>query len=262
MGIDRIKTPRLALSPPPPEVPEAQLHAFHARTRRKGVNPFVYWPVRLSFQPFFRLYFRMERIGRRHIPSSGGVILASNHRSFIDPFLIACLVRRPVYFMAKQEIFNRRWQAWLLNNLGAFPVRRAAHDGDSMETAREILARGGCLVIFPEGTRVRPGPLGEAHRGVGRLALQTGARVVPVAVYGTENIRRGWRIRPRKVRLRCGRPLQFPTAEHPSLRAAGMVTERVWACVNLQWEWLGGAPAPREDVAAVERDEPRVGEAV
>ena len=262
MGLDRIRTPRLALTPPPPQVADDELHAFHARTRAKGVNPLVYWPVRLTFQPFFRLYFRMERIGRRHIPSSGPVILASNHRSFVDPFLVACLVRRPVYFMAKQEIFNRRWQAWVLNNLGAFPVRRGASDQDSMDTARGILARGGCVVIFPEGTRVRPGPIGAARRGVGRLALQTGAKVVPVAVFGTEDIRRGWRIRPRKVRLRAGRPLQFPTARDPSLRAAGMVTERVWACVNLQWEWLGGTPAPREEVAATAHEERRVGEAV
>ena len=79
-----------------------------------------------------------------------------------------------------------------------------------METARIILERGGAVGIFPEGTRVRPGPLGDPKRGVGRLALETGAPVVPVAITGTEDIRRGWRIRPRKVRVRCGRALTFP----------------------------------------------------
>ena len=68
---------------------------------------------------------------------------------------------------------------------------------------------------------------------------------MPVAVIGTEDVRDGWRIRPRKVRIRCGPPLCFPTLEHPSRKLAAAVTSRVWACVSLQWEWLGGARAPR-----------------
>jgi 1-acyl-sn-glycerol-3-phosphate acyltransferase len=170
------------------------------------------------------------------------VILAANHRSFLDPFVIGTLLRRPVYYVAKKELFERRWQAWILNALGAFPVDRGASDEEMNRTARAILERGDCVVIFPEGTRVRPGPLGSAKRGVGRLALQTGAPVVPVAVTGTEAVRRGWRIRPHKVRIRCGRPLTFPHVEAPSPRLAGAVTERIWPCVMLQWEWLGGVP--------------------
>ena len=106
------------------------------------------------------------------------------------------------------------------------------------------------MVIFPEGTRVRPGPLGKPHRGVGRLALQTGARVVPVAVMGTEDVRRGWRIRPRKIRIRCGTALCYPTVPEPSQAIALGVAERIWACVSLQWEWLGGARAVRREQLA------------
>jgi glycerol-3-phosphate dehydrogenase (NAD(P)+) len=218
---------------------------FHRRTRERGVNALVYWMVRGLLQPFFHAYFRMERIGARHVPRTGPVILASNHRSFLDPFIIGMLTRRPVYYVAKEELFRRSWQAWLLSSLGAFPVRRGVGDRDAIATAREILRRGDCVVIFPEGTRVRPGPLGRPRRGVGRLALETGARVVPVAIIGTEDIRRGLRIRPRKVRVRCGLPLSFPSAREPSLQMAGSVTERVWACVSLQWEWLGGPRSPR-----------------
>ena len=224
-----------------------QLDAFREHCLARGVNPVLYWPVRAVLLPSFLLYFRLKRVGREHIPSDGPVLFAANHRSFLDPFVIGALTRRPVYYMAKRELFERRWQAWLLNGLGAFPVDRGTGDEHAMTTARTILERGDCVVIFPEGTRVRPGPLGHPHRGVGRLALQTGALVVPVAVIGTEDVRRGWRIRPRKVTLRCGRPLRFPIAERPSPSMALGVAERIWACVSLQWEWLGGASATQSE---------------
>jgi 1-acyl-sn-glycerol-3-phosphate acyltransferase len=221
------------------------LNGFREHALARGVNPLLYWSARVILLPFFLLYFRLDRIGREHVPSSGPVLLAANHRSFLDPFVIGTLTRRPVYYMAKRELFERRWQAWLLNSLGAFPIDRGAGDKHAMATARAILERGDCVVVFPEGTRVRPGPLGHPRRGVGRLALQTGARVVPVAVMGTEDVRRGWRIRPRKVTLRCGRPLRFPIVKHPSPSIALGVAERIWACVTLQWEWLGGARMAR-----------------
>ncbi len=221
----------------------SQLNSLREHSLSRGVNPLLYWPVRAVLLPFFLLYFRLERGGRECIPRSGPVLLAANHRSFLDPFVIGALTRRPVYYVAKRELFERRWQAWLLNSLGAFPIDRGAGDEDAMATARAILERGDCVVIFPEGTRVRPGPLGRPHRGVGRLALQTGARVVPVAVIGTEDVRRGWRIRSRKVRIRCGAPLGYPTLADPSRAISLGVAERIWACVNLQWEWLGGVSA-------------------
>jgi 1-acyl-sn-glycerol-3-phosphate acyltransferase len=227
-----------------------RLAELRERARRRGVNPVVYWIVRMLFLPFFLVYFRLERIGREHVPARGPVIFASNHRSFIDPFIIGALTRRPVYYVAKRELFRHRLVGWWLSSLGAFPIDRGRSDEDAMDAARQILARGDAVVIFPEGTRVRPGPLGCPRRGVGRLALETGACVVPVAVFGTEAIRRGLRVRPHHVRVRVGRPLAFPRAEQPSKRVAGAVTRRIWACVSLQWEWLGGAqPAERPRVA-------------
>jgi glycerol-3-phosphate dehydrogenase (NAD(P)+) len=223
------------------------LDSLREHTLARGVNPVLYWTLRAILVPFFLVCFRLDRIGREHLPRRGPLLLAANHRSFLDPFVIGTLVRRPVYYMAKRELFENRWLAWLLNGLGAFPVDRGAGDRAAMDTARAILARGDCVVIFPEGTRVRPGPLGDPRRGVGRLALETGAPVAPVAAIGTEDVRRGWRIRPRKVRLRVGRPLLFPTVERPSPALAAGVTARIWACVCLQWEWLGGVGATRGD---------------
>ena len=218
---------------------------LHRRAREHGANPIVYWLVRAVLQPFFLIYFRMSRIGREHIPAEGPVIIASNHRSFLDPFVIATMARRPMYYVAKKEIFVWGWEAWLLNALGAFPVDRGAGDAEMIKTAKAILGRGEIVLMFPEGTRTRPGALGKPKRGVGRLALETGAPVVPVAVIGTEAVRRGWRFRPHKVRIRAGRPLRFPHVEDASPALAMAVTERIWPCVMLQWEWLGGLPPIR-----------------
>jgi 1-acyl-sn-glycerol-3-phosphate acyltransferase len=221
------------------------------RAGERGVNRLVYRIVRLLFLPFFRIWFRLDRVGREHIPADGPVIFAANHRSFLDPFVISACQKRPLYFVAKQELFQKnRLQTWFLNSLGAFPIDRGSGDEASMDTARRILERGDGVMIFPEGTRVRPGPLGHPRRGVGRLALESGATVVPVAVIGSGDVRRGWRIRPRKVRIRCGPPLRFPHVERPSPALAKAVTDRIWPCVELQWEWLGGTP-PLRRVAIV-----------
>jgi glycerol-3-phosphate dehydrogenase (NAD(P)+) len=227
------------------------LDRLHRRAREQRANTIVYAIVRVTFQTFFHLYFRLSRIGREHIPKRGPVIIASNHRSFLDPFVIATMARRPMYYVAKRELFEfHPVVAWFLAALGAFPVDRGAGDAEFVTTAKAILGRGDIVLMFPEGTRTRPGTLGKAHRGVGRLALESGAPVVPVAVIGTEAVRRGWRIRPHKIRIRAGRALRFPQVAEPSPALAGAVTDRIWPLVMLQWEWLGGL-APLRRVAII-----------
>lgn len=177
---------------------EQHLSPHHERVRRRGVNRPVYWAIRAVVQPAIQLYFRLRRTGRAHIPE-GGVILASNHRSFLDPFVIGLCLRRPVYFVAKRELFQYRLVGRLLNALGAFPIERGASDQQSLATARAPLERGEAVVIFPEGTRVRQ------------------------------------LIRPVRVHVRRGRPLTYPAVQRPSRRLAAEVTARVWPCVELQW---------------------------
>jgi len=117
---------------------------YHRRAREHRANLLLYGFVRVTFQAFFLVYFRMKRIGREYIPKRGPVIIASNHRSFLDPFVIACMARRPMYYVAKKEIFQyNRLLAWALGALGAFPVDRGAGDAQFIETAKAILARGG-----------------------------------------------------------------------------------------------------------------------
>jgi glycerol-3-phosphate dehydrogenase (NAD(P)+) len=215
----------------------------HNRARASGANLFVYWCFRIPVEVVMKLYFRASRTGREHIPRSGPAILASNHRSFIDPWVIGTMANRPVYYVAKSELFKNPVVAWLITALGAFPVERGTGDRDTIQTAKELLDRGELVLIFPEGTRTRPGPLGKPKRGVARLALETGVPVVPIAVIGTERIRKGILLRPFKIRARAGMPMQFERAEQSTPEQAAAAVERIWQRVSLQWEWLGGTPS-------------------
>jgi len=226
---------------------QSRLRRYHAYTRRHGVNWPMYLVARVLMTPFFLVYFRYVREMRENGRIKGGLIVASNHRSFLDPFAIGGALPwgRPMNYVAKVELFERRWQGWLLSRLGAFPICRGESDEESVETARQVVEHGGAVCIFPEGTRIRSGTLASPKRGVGHLALRTGAPVLPAAVFGTEHVRRGWRIRPRKVKVRLGRAVTFPRVERPSPPLAENVTARIWPSVLLQWEAMGGLPPMR-----------------
>ena len=219
---------------------------LHARARQGGVNPIVYWLMRAWLQPFAHLYWRLSRIGREHIPAVGpgdlrlqpSVVPRSVHRRPLQP---------PARLLRGQGGAVQAPASSAGSSARSARSRSAAapRDADMIETAKAILKRGDPVLIFPEGTRTRPGALGKPKRGVGRLALETGATVVPVAMIGTEAIRKGIRIRPNKIRVRIGAPLQFPQVDEATSQLAAAVTDRIWPNVMLQWEWLGGLPPLR-----------------
>src|ERR671937_2203366 len=187
--------PRASAPPRTDEViGEERFERYHRYARERGVTPVLYIIVRGLIVPCMLVWLRLSRHGREHARVKGGLIVASNHRSFLDPFVIGATLpwRRRIQFVAKVELFEPRWQGWLLSRLGAFPIRRGQSDETAIETARVVLDRGGTICIFPEGTRIRSGSLATPKRGVGRLALETGAAVAPVAVHGSEQVRRGW----------------------------------------------------------------------
>ncbi|MHB8491852.1 MAG: lysophospholipid acyltransferase family protein, partial [Solirubrobacteraceae bacterium] len=143
------------------------------------------------------------------VPRTGAAIIAPNHFSTLDHFFVAMYLRRRVRFMAKSQLFKGPL-APVLRHLGAFPVRRGARDEDAMGTALEILRKGGVVVIYPEGGRSRTHAIAERARpGVGRLALESGAPVIPVAIHGSQRARNWKRLDFPKITVRYGRPMGF-----------------------------------------------------
>ena len=124
------------------------------------------------------------------MPADGPVILAPNHFSNMDHFFAGVYIRRKIRFMAKSQLFFRNpILDYIYRVGGVFPVRRGHHDEEAFITAHSILDRGGCVLMYAEGGRSRTGRLGEAKPGVGRLALESGVPVVPVAIHGSQGVR-------------------------------------------------------------------------
>jgi 1-acyl-sn-glycerol-3-phosphate acyltransferase len=187
---------------------------FHAWARQHGAD-WVQDLVRLAVVPFCMLVYRARAIDAELVPASGPAIIAPNHFSTLDHFFVAMYLRRRVRFMAKSQLF-RGPLAWIMRHGGAFPVRRGHRDEEAMVSALEILAGGGVVVIYPEGGRSRSAQIGEqARRGVGRLALESGAPVVPVAIHGSQRARNWKRLEFPTVLIRYGAPLHF-AARTPS----------------------------------------------
>jgi 1-acyl-sn-glycerol-3-phosphate acyltransferase len=214
----------------------------HRRAREKGVSRGLYALVRAVLAPLVRGWFRMRVTGREHVPGHGAAILAPNHKSFLDSFFIGLATRRHLRFMGKVELFEGPW-GWLLVRLGAFPVRRGESDAEALRTARAILSQGGLLAIFPEGTRVRdPRALGSPRRGAGRLALESGAPLVPAAITGTDHLWLGPVPKPKRVQVTFAAPI--PVAEMASTPdEAGRVVEQVlWPEIESEFGRLLARP--------------------
>ena len=174
----------------------------------------AYWVLKIVLTPILYVVYRIRVEGKEHLPREGAVILAANHRSFLDSIFIPLLVSRRVTFVAKAEYFDDPKTAWFFRAVGQIPIRReggSASEG-ALAAAREVLATGGVFGIYPEGTRTRDGYLHKGRTGVARLALSTGAPLVPVGMVGTDECQPTDAKLPRlfrKVTIRFGPPLSM-----------------------------------------------------
>lgn len=191
------------------ERPAEYFAKFHDRARGNRQGGLVYFLARCVVTPPTLLLYRLRAIGRENVPKKGPVILAPNHLSQLDHFFCGIYLRRSIRFMAKSQLFGPRGLTWVLHRGGAFPVRRGHADEEAIETAKAVLGHGNALLIYAEGGRSRSGDLSEPRPGVGRIALETGVPVVPVAIHGSAGVRAWYKLRFPKVTVQYGEPLTF-----------------------------------------------------
>jgi 1-acyl-sn-glycerol-3-phosphate acyltransferase len=200
----------------------------------------VLWQVSRALAiPAFYGAMRLRREGYEHVPPRGPTLIVSNHVSQMDPPLAgAAALPRRLHFMAKSELFRFRPLGWYISRLGAFPVVRGGADREAMRTAREVLARGDALIMFPEGTRTTTGMLRPPFPGAGSLALEPGVAVVPCAIWGSQRA-----LGP--VRVVFGPPLDLSDlAEGPRGERSREAARRMMAAIAALLPAAGGPAQP------------------
>jgi 1-acyl-sn-glycerol-3-phosphate acyltransferase len=164
----------------------------------------------------FRVLFAVEYHGLENVPPNGAVIIAGNHPSYLDPVLIWLPIQRTIHFMAWDALFRVPLLGQLIRSLGAFPVDIRKGKGESaFREALRVLNEGDALGIFPEGQRSEEGPMGELRTGVARLAIETGASIVPVTIGGAFRAWPKWKLlpKPAKIIVRYHEPLRLDEAD-------------------------------------------------
>lgn len=194
--------------------PAAYFDQFHA-SARKGVG-WTYPLVRAIISLPALLIYRVRAIEVKNVPRTGPLLLAPNHFSQMDHFFVGLYLRRQIRFMAKSQMFGPPVLTYIYKHGGVFPVRRGHHDEEAFKTAFTILDQEGMLLVYAEGGRSRSSELGEVKPGIGRIALEAGVPVVPVAIHGSSKVRRWKRFRFPKVTVQFGEPVSFPREESPS----------------------------------------------
>jgi 1-acyl-sn-glycerol-3-phosphate acyltransferase len=209
---------------------------FHEAARR-GIG-WTYTLARAVLTIPTILLYRVRAIGAENVPKEGPLVLAPNHLSQMDHFFTGVYLRRKIRFMAKSQLFGPPVLTYIYKHGGVFPVRRGHHDEEAFETVRQLLAQGEMLLVYAEGGRSRSGQLGEPKPGIGRIALESGVPIVPVAIHGSATVRRWKRLRFPRVTVQFGAPLTFAVEEAPSRERQLEVATEVFGQVREMYEGL------------------------
>ena len=217
--------------------PKEFFDRYHERVRTKDPN-WVYEATRMCACTYAWVFFRLQSHDAFRVPVRGPVIIAPNHFSFMDHFFVAAGVRRRVQFMAKSQMFSGLLKH-IYTNGGVFPVRRGVADEEAFVSAQTILERGNPVVMYCEGGRSRSADLSEKpKRGIGRLALESGATVVPTAIHGSSKVRNWKRGQFPKVHVKYGDPIQWNRVGDPTRDQQQAVADSIFGEIKTLYSGL------------------------
>jgi 1-acyl-sn-glycerol-3-phosphate acyltransferase len=242
------------------ERPKEHFDRYHERVRAGEPEAHVYETVRIFTVLYALSVFRARGQGSERVPG-GPLIVAPNHASFMDHFITGAFIRRRVQFMAKSQMFKPPLGPLVYSPGGVFPVRRGHHDEEAFITSLHVLGRDGAVVIYCEGGRSRTGRLADSAKpGIGRLALETGVPVVPVAILGSHQVRNWKRLHFPRVTVSYGEPFRFDVVEHPTREqqqeAADYILEQIRTLhAELQERGHGGARRAVQANSGIDKDQ-------
>ncbi|MDR2811649.1 MAG: 1-acyl-sn-glycerol-3-phosphate acyltransferase [Endomicrobium sp.] len=171
----------------------------------KEKSSFLFLLGRQMFRIMFKLFYRYCIEGSQNIPNTGGAVIAPNHISFFDPPLTGAAMKRPLYFMAKKELFDIPVFGWTIKQTNAFSVKRGVQDMSAVKHAFSLLEKGRLLLMFPEGTRSRDGKLGKARAGAGMMACSAQVPLIPVKIENTNMM-----LKFKRIKIKYGKPIYPP----------------------------------------------------
>jgi len=203
------------------------------REREPLISLALYHAFKWSIvSPMLHAYFRGRIYGVENVPKSGKVVVVSNHASYFDPPIVSNCVRRPVAYMAKEELFEVPVLAQVIKLYGAYPVSRGSADRNSIRAALDYLENGWAVGVFLEGTRTPDGRITDPKRGAALLAAKAKAPFLPVSLWGSEKILQKGSALPRAVPLtiRIGKLIDAPTSTNKAELQA--VTDQCATAIN------------------------------
>jgi 1-acyl-sn-glycerol-3-phosphate acyltransferase len=214
--------------------PAEYFDQFHAAAR-KGVG-WTYTFARIILTLPTMLLWRVRAIGLENVPKTGPLVLAPNHFSQMDHFFVGLYLRRKIRFMAKSQLFGPPVLTYIYKHGGVLPIRRGNHDEEAFETVRQLLDQGEMLLVYAEGGRSRSQKLGEPKPGIGRIALESGVPIVPVAIKGSERARLWKRLRFPKTTVRFGQSHEFAVEQAPDRERQLEVATEIFGYVRKLYE--------------------------
>jgi 1-acyl-sn-glycerol-3-phosphate acyltransferase len=172
---------------------------------------FVYYISWSLFRLMYAVYFRWEIYNAERVPLQGGVIIAPNHASFLDPPMVGSALHRSINYLGRASLFRYPGIGWLLRQWNSVPVDRNGGGAAGLKAILERLLADGAIILFPEGTRTKDGKLQPARSGIGLIVIKSEAPVVPVRVFGTyECYNRKWKFHmPIRLAVKYGQPMKF-----------------------------------------------------